>query len=75
MIRHTLLALVCALTLSGTGCVAALDAGFRELDDHGSSPRYESQSYGAHFVDALNDDYDRDRRRDRCDSTTVVVVR
>ncbi|MDC3379218.1 hypothetical protein OAX78_02945 [Planctomycetota bacterium] len=73
MIRRTLLVLVCALALSGTGCVAALDAGFRELDDHGSSPSYESQSYAAHLVDAVNDDSDRDR--DRCDSTDVVVVR
>lgn len=46
------------LALSGTGCGALIDAGFRELDDHGSHARYRHQSYGAHVVDALLEEED-----------------
>ncbi len=66
-------ALAIALTAT-TGCAALIDAGFRELDDHGKHARYENKSYGEHFVDALLEDDDHD---DDCccgrHGTTVVV--
>ncbi len=40
------------LALSSSGCMF-LDAGGRELDDHGSHAKYKHQSYGAHVVDSM----------------------
>ncbi len=61
------LCILVLLALSSSGCMF-IDAGARELDDHGSHAKYEHQSYGAHFGDALGDalaaDDDDD---DRCE--------
>ena len=58
------------ITLSTSGCgsiaFALVDAGFRELDDHGSHAKYEHQSYGAHFGDALGDALAADDDDDDC---------
>jgi hypothetical protein len=53
----SLLALLVA-SLATTGCGALIDAGFRELDDHGDHARYEHQSYGAHVIDSMLEDDD-----------------
>jgi hypothetical protein len=71
--RHLLFA---ALLLQGTGCVALLDAAFKETQDHGRNARYENKSYGSHFVDSLfedDDDCDETYYCNRCCRTTVVV--
>ncbi len=60
------------IALSTSGCGALIDAGFRELDDHGSHARYRHQSFGAHFADALTEEDCRPRRRD-CDREEVEV--
>ena len=62
----SLLLLTC---LSNLGCAALIDAAFRETDDHGSNPRYEQQSFGAHFIDAWLED---DEPSCRCQSTVVI---
>lgn len=52
------------LLLALAGCVslasAAIDAGFRDAEDHGRNAKYENKSYGAHFVDALLESDDDD---------------
>lgn len=51
--------LVVALVLLAPlgGCAelvgASIEAGFRDLTDHGKHPLYPNKSYGEHFVDAL----------------------
>jgi hypothetical protein len=66
-----------ALLLQGTGCVALLDAAFKETRDHGRDARYENKSYGAHFVDSLFEDDDDDCEATyycgRCCRTTATV--
>lgn len=68
MIRLKIAALI--LAMSGSGCAAFIDAGFRELDDHGDDARYENQSYMAHVVDAWLEDDDECERS----ATTTVVI-
>ncbi|MCW8139825.1 MAG: hypothetical protein KIT58_13080 [Planctomycetota bacterium] len=74
--RSSFLALTLGLVVASSGCVALLDAGVRETQDHGRRPRYESKSFGGHFVDALveQDDCRPCRRHRRCDRHTTVVV-
>ena len=53
-----ILVALAALALRGPapGCFvagAAIDAGFKDLTDHGKHPLYENKSYGQHFVDSL----------------------
>ena len=62
------------LLVPTAGCSALIEAGSRDLQDHGRHARYESKSYGEHFLDALGEDDDDD---DCCcggSTTTVVVV-
>ena len=58
-IRCLLLCLALGL-LSSTagGCAALIDAGGRELQDHGDHAKYENKSYGEHFLDSLLEDDD-----------------
>ena len=71
MIRLKLASLILAMLFvawSCSGCAAFIDAGFRELDDHGDNARYENKDYLAHVADAwLEDD-------DDCRSSTTTVV-
>jgi hypothetical protein len=67
--KRTILILTFALLTSTTGCAAFIDAGFRELSDHGSNARYENKSYLEHVGDSLFEDDDED-----CGTTTTVIV-
>ena len=71
MIRLKIASLFLAIAFVATtcsGCAAFIDAGFRELDDHGDNARYENKSYMGHVVDSwLEDD-------DDCSSSTTTVV-
>ena len=67
-----LTALTCALAFlccSANGCVALLDAGVKETQDHGDNARYENKSYGEHFLDSLVEPDD-----DECHVRTVIIV-
>ncbi|HBP23893.1 MAG TPA: hypothetical protein DEA08_39710 [Planctomycetes bacterium] len=73
MIRLKIASLFLAIAFvaaSCNGCAAFIDAGFRELDDHGDNARYEHKSYLAHVADSWLEDDDDDCRS----STTTVVV-
>lgn len=59
-LRRSLLGLGLAVLASTTGCAAAIDAAFRETDDHGRGARYESKSYGEHDLDAVFESDDDD---------------
>ena len=75
MTTARLLLLALALT-SQTGCVALLDAAFKENNDHGRNASYENKSFGEHYLDSLledDDDDDCDNYCNRCGRTTVVV--
>ena len=60
---------------SQTGCVALLDAAFKETSDHGRNARYENKSFGEHYLDSLleDDDDDCETYCTPCGRTTVVV--
>jgi hypothetical protein len=64
--RALSLSLALLLGLGNSGCVLAalIDAGGRELNDHGDYARYENKSYGHHFADSLFESDDDD---DDCD--------
>jgi hypothetical protein len=47
------------LALSSSGCMF-IDAGGREMNDHGSHAKYRHQSYGAHVVDSMFESDDED---------------
>ena len=68
--RNLILCLGLFLCLANTGCAALIDAAFRETADHGDNPRYEQQSFGSHFLDALAEDDDEPCHTRR---TTVYV--
>ena len=53
------LCLLVLVALSSTGCMF-IDAGARELDDHGSHAKYEHKSYGGHVIDSLFESDDQD---------------
>jgi hypothetical protein len=67
------LALLSLLLLPATGCGSLIEAGSRDLQDHGDHARYENKSFGEHFVDALCEPDPEPACCERSHTTVIVV--